>query len=210
MYPQKDVEEILNIFSEENPDPKIELDYVNHFTLLVAIILSAQAKDESVNKATKILFAKYETPQDFILLGENRLQSYVNSIGLYRNKSKNIIACSTILLQEYASTIPGDFSKLIKLPGVGRKTANVFLNVAFGHDTMPVDTHVFRVSKRIGLASANNVLEVEKELIAKIPKQWLNRVNSWLVLHGRYICKAKKPLCGQCKIQQYCKYYKGE
>lgn len=205
---KNNIDAIFSEFEKQNSNPLIELQYFNHFTLLVAIVLSAQSTDAGVNKATKNLFALHKTPESFLALGLDGLKSYISSIGLYNNKAKNIIALSEKVLREHKGSVPQDFDSLIKLPGVGRKTANVFLNTAFGSHRIGVDTHVFRVSRRIGLSNGENELQVEKDLIELIPSKWLNRASHWLVLHGRYICKAKKPLCHSCNISRYCDYYK--
>lgn len=202
------IDAIFGEFEKQNSNPLIELQYFNHFTLLVAIVLSAQSTDAGVNKATKSLFALHKTPESFLALGLDGLKCYISSIGLYNNKAKNIIALSQKVLQEHEGLVPCDFESLIKLPGVGRKTANVFLNTAFGAHRIGVDTHVFRVARRIGLSKGENELQVEKDLIELIPSKWLNRASHWLVLHGRYVCKAKKPLCHSCNISRYCDYYK--
>lgn len=201
------LDHIFEIFEKSNPQPRIELEYVNKFTLLVAIVLSAQSTDVGVNKATKALFAKFTTPQEFLELGLEGLRPYVKSIGLYNTKAKNIISLSGIICSKYDGQVPEDIESLISLPGVGRKSANVFLNTACGANCIGVDTHVFRVSRRIGISTGNNVLEVEKDLVERIAVKWLNRASHWLVLHGRYVCKAKKPLCSSCGIKKYCEYY---
>jgi endonuclease III len=208
VYQKEYIGPLFYALEHSNAIPSVELEYVNNFTLLVAIILSARATDVGVNKATKSLFQVCTSPEQMVLLGIDELKNYVKTIGLYITKAKNIIAMSNILIEKYNSNVPGEFEALVSLPGVGRKTANVFLNTVFGADTIPVDTHVFRVSRRLGLAKSNSVLGVEKELLAQIPKQYLSRVSNWFVLHGRYICKARKPLCNQCIIRDYCEYYK--
>ncbi len=208
MYHKSYLSSLFNIFEKNNYIPTVELEYSNHFTFLVAIILSARATDVGVNKATKSLFKVCSTPEEILSLGLEGLKSYIKTIGLYPTKAKNIISMSSILVEKYQSNVPSDFESLVSLPGVGRKSANVFLNTVFGFDVIPVDTHVFRVSKRLGIAKSNNVLGVEKELLACVPKQYLSRVSNWFVLHGRYICKARHPLCKQCKIRDYCEYYK--
>lgn len=200
-------DKIFEIFSKEEAKPQTELVFSNNFTLAVAVILSAQATDISVNKATKELFKKYDTPEKLLSLTESGLKNYIKTIGLYNTKAKNIIALCNILVDKYNSEIPSTFQELIKLPGIGRKTANVILNCAFGKYTIAVDTHVFRVARRIGLSTHNTPLKVEQDLLQIIPKKWLLYANHWLILHGRYICKAKKPLCIECKISKYCNYY---
>jgi endonuclease-3 len=204
------INNIFEIFNKITPEPKTELNYTNNFTLAIAVILSAQATDVSVNKATKDLFKTYNTPEKLIELGEDGLKKYIKTIGLYNAKAKNIIALCSILIDKYHSEIPSVFGELISLPGIGRKTANVILNCAFDKKTMAVDTHVYRVSRRIGLSSGKTPEQVEKDLLKKIPSKWLNHAHHWLILHGRYICKARKPLCEKCPIAAYCKYYKHE
>lgn len=203
----EEINQIFKIFQKINPSPKTELIYTNNFTLLIAVILSAQATDVSVNKATKTLFLQYDSPEKILKLGEEGLKKYIKSIGLYNAKAKNIWALAEILIKEYNSQVPTNFEQLIKLPGVGRKTANVVLNCAFNHPTLAVDTHVFRVARRLGLAQSNTSEKVEKELIAIIPGKWLSHAHHWLILHGRYICKAKKPDCNICLLQKYCEYF---
>ncbi len=200
------IELIFLNFQQVNPIPKIELNYVNNFTLLIAIVLSARTTDVSVNKITKQLFKTIDTPQKVLSFGEEELKKCISSIGLYNTKAKNIIKLSKILVQEYNSNIPVEFNKLISLPGVGRKSANVFLNSAFGIPTLAVDTHVFRVSNRIGLVKEKSIIGTEKSLLKIIPKKYLLYAHHWLVLHGRYICKARTPLCGKCIIKDLCEY----
>ncbi|WP_341788484.1 MULTISPECIES: endonuclease III [unclassified Rickettsia] len=202
------VNKIFEVFSKNNKNPKTELVYKNDFTLLVAVILSAQATDVSVNLATKSLFETYDTPEKILGLGEEGLKKYIKSIGLFNSKAKNIIALCQILISNYDSKVPNNFEELVKLPGVGRKTANVVLNCLFGLPTMAVDTHVFRVAKRIGLAKGNTPEAVEKELLQIIDAKWLSHAHHWLILHGRYICKARKPDCEICPIKKYCEYYR--
>lgn len=202
------VNKIFEVFSKNNENPKTELVYKNDFTLLVAVILSAQATDVSVNLATKSLFEIYDTPEKILGLGEEGLKKYIKSIGLFNSKAKNVIALCQILISNYDSKVPNNFEELVKLPGVGRKTANVVLNCLFGLPTMAVDTHVFRVAKRIGLAKGNTPEAVEKELLQIIDGKWLSHAHHWLILHGRYICKARKPDCEICPIKEYCEYYK--
>lgn len=208
MISQDKIEKIFQIFSSADPKPKTELEYSNNFTLTIAVILSAQATDISVNKATKKLFEQYDTPHKIFLLGEANLKPYIKTIGLYNSKAKNIIALCEILINKYNSIIPDEFEELIKLPGIGRKTANVILNCAFAKPTMAVDTHVFRVAHRIGLSIGSSPEKVEKDLLKKIPKQWLLHAHHWLILHGRYVCKARTPICSRCSISAYCSYYK--
>ena len=203
----QNIDKIFQIFSKQTPIPKTELEYSNHFTMAVAVILSAQATDISVNKATKTLFTQYNTAKQMIDLGENGLKSYIKTIGVYNTKAKNILAFCHMLIDQYHSEIPDTFDELIKLPGVGRKTANVILNCAFGKHTIAVDTHVFRVSRRIGLSTGNTPEKVEKELLQKIPDKWLEFAHHWLILHGRYVSKARTPLCDKCTIRIFCNYY---
>lgn len=201
------VDKIFEILSQNNPTPRTELEYVNNFTLLVAVILSAQATDVSVNKATRLLFVKYNTPKKILELGEEGVRTYIRSIGLFITKAKNIVALCRILIDKYDSKVPNNFDDLIKLPGVGRKTANVVLNCLFGKSTIAVDTHVFRVSKRLGLANSNTPKKVELELVKVIDKKWLQHAHHWLILLGRYICKARVPNCPACPVKEYCEYY---
>jgi endonuclease-3 len=198
------VEAIFERFAAALPEPKGELEYVNNFTLLVAVVLSAQATDVGVNKATRALFAVADTPQKMLALGEAGLSEKIKTIGLYRNKAKNVIALSRALIHDHAGQTPGDRAALEALPGVGRKTANVVLNIAFGAETIAVDTHVFRVSNRIPLAKGKNPAEVEAGLERIIPARFMRHAHHWLILHGRYICKARKPLCVSCVIVDLC------
>lgn len=203
---KQEIEAIFTTFEKHDPNPNGELNYTNLFTLLVAVVLSAQATDKGVNKATKPLFAIADSPEKMLALGIDKITKYIKSIGLYRNKAKNIFALSKILIDKYDSQIPNTREQLETLPGVGRKTANVILNIGFDKPTIAVDTHIFRVSNRTGLAPARNVLEVEKILLEIIPKKYLLHAHHWLILHGRYICKARKPDCPHCIIEQWCKY----
>lgn len=200
------IEEIFRRFSAESPDPKGELEHSNPYTLLVAVVLSAQATDAGVNKATRPLFAIADTPEKMVELGEDRVRDYIKTIGLYRNKAKNVIALSQQLISSFDSQVPQDRDVLETLPGVGRKTANVVLNVAFGEATMAVDTHVFRVANRTGLSSGKNPLEVEADLLKVIPAKYGVPAHHWLILHGRYVCKARKPDCPRCLINDLCLY----
>ncbi len=197
---------IFTRFSRANPSPQTELHYTNHYTLLVAVVLSAQATDVSVNKATQALFAIADTPQKMLTLGEAGLKHYIKTIGLYNTKAKNIIALSAKLAEEHGGKVPADREALQKLPGVGRKTANVILNCAFGQPTIAVDTHVLRVSNRIGLIKATTPEKTEHALEKVIPAQWRLHAHHWLILHGRYICKARKPECPRCPIADLCEY----
>ena len=190
-------------------DYKIELDYINNYTLLIAVLLSAQATDKGVNKATEDLFKIASTPEDMLKLGEDGVKQYVKSINYFNNKSKNIIKLSKMLVEKFNSQVPSNREDLESLPGVGRKTANVVLNIAFNTPEIAVDTHVFRVSNRIGLVKADNVLETEMQLKKIIPENYVSFVNHWLVLLGRYICKAKKPDCENCPIKDLCEKHIG-
>jgi endonuclease-3 len=187
-----------------NPEPEGELHYLNPFTLLVAVVLSAQATDTGVNKATRPLFAIADTPEKILALGEDKLRDYIKTIGLYRIKAKNVIGLSEMLIAEFGGVIPQNRDDLQKLPGVGRKTANVVLNIAFGHETIAVDTHLFRLANRLRLAPGKTPLEVELGLEKIVPKEFRRHAHHWLILHGRYICKATRPECGKCVISEYC------
>jgi endonuclease-3 len=200
------IEAIFARLAAANPEPETELAYRNRFTLLVAVVLSAQATDASVNKATASLFEIADTPAKMLALGEAGLAERIKSIGLYRTKARNVIALSAALLRDHSGEVPGRFEDLQALPGVGRKTANVVLNVAFGAETIAVDTHVFRVANRIPLARGKTPEEVERGLMRAIPKRYLSHAHHWLILHGRYICKAKAPLCANCPIFDLCRY----
>ena len=197
---------IFSILREQNPNPRTELHYANEFELLIAVILSAQATDISVNKATDKLYLVANTPQAIYDLGEKKLKTFVQSIGLFNTKAKNIIKTCKILIDDYDSIVPEDRAALESLPGVGRKTANVVLNTAFGHPTIAVDTHIFRVSNRTAIAPGKNVLEVEKRLERLVPEEFKRDAHHWLILHGRYTCIARKPLCSQCIIRELCEY----
>jgi len=199
-------EELFRRFQEKSPSPQTELEYSSPYTLLVAVVLSAQATDVGVNKATGPLFAVADTPAKIVALGEEKVRDYIKTIGLYRNKAKNVIALSRILLEKHSGEIPRDREALEALPGVGRKTANVVLNVAFGEETMAVDTHIFRLSNRLGLAPGKTPLEVELKLLKRIPKPYMRDAHHWLILHGRYICKARKPDCPSCFVSDLCKF----
>lgn len=200
------IQTIYARFQDHNPEPKTELQYTNSYTLLVAVTLSAQATDVGVNKATEKLFSMVDTPQKLLDLGEESLLTYIKTIGLYRSKGKNLIKAAQILVDQYQGQVPSTREKLEDLPGVGRKTANVVLNVAFGQPTIPVDTHIFRVANRIGLACGKTPLAVEEQLLKKTPPQYLQHVHHWLILHGRYICKARQPQCARCFINDLCEY----
>lgn len=188
----------------QSPDPKSELHYVNPFTLLVAVVLSAQMTDVGVNKATKPLFKKIKTPKAMFGLGEESLREALKSINLYKTKAKHVIALSKKLVDDYGGKVPADRAALESLAGVGRKTANVVLNVAFGLPTMAVDTHVFRVCNRSGLARGKTPLDVEKKLMKVVPEKWVPHAHHWLILHGRYVCKARKPACLDCVVRDLC------
>lgn len=200
------IHKIFSRLQKDNPTPQTELQHTNPFTLLVAVALSAQATDVGVNKATKVLFEVADTPEKMFALGEEKLIEYIKTIGLYRNKAKNVIALSKQLINQHNSQVPKSREALEKLPGVGRKTANVVLNVAFGEPTIAVDTHIFRVSNRTGLAKGKTPLEVEKGLEKAVPEEFRMHAHHWLILHGRYICKARKPLCAECHIVDFCKF----
>ena len=190
----------------ENPNPKGELNYINSYTLLVAVVLSAQATDVSVNKATKNLFKFAKTPEQMLDLGEANLKNYIKTIGLYNSKAKNIINLSLMLKTKHRSIIPQDLETLQQLPGVGRKTANVVLNMAFGDPTIAVDTHVFRIANRTGLAEGKTPLEVEKILKRITPNKFKHHAHHWLILHGRYVCKSRKPDCPNCVVREFCDF----
>jgi len=198
--------EIFRRLREDNPNPTTELNYRTPFELLIAVILSAQATDVGVNKATAKLFPVANTPEAIVALGIEGLSHYIKTIGLYNSKAKNIIETCRLLIEKHAGEVPNTREALEALPGVGRKTANVVLNTAFGQPTMAVDTHIFRVSNRTGLAPGKNVLEVEKNLLRHIPKTYLQGAHHWLILHGRYVCKARKPQCGSCRIEDLCDF----
>ena len=200
------VAELYKRLRDLNPNPETELKYVNPYTLLVAVVLSAQATDSGVNKATGPLFAKVDTPEKMLALGEAGLKNYVKTIGLFNTKAKNVIALSKILIDEHGSQVPREQEALEKLPGVGRKTANVVRNVAFGEHTIAVDTHIFRVSNRTGLAPGKDVLEVELKLEKVTPPEFKQHAHHWLILHGRYICVARTPQCWRCPIIDLCAY----
>ena len=198
--------EIFTRLRRENPHPTTELKYGNPFQLLVAVMLSAQSTDVGVNKATAPLFRKVKTPQAMLRLGEDGLKEYIKTIGLYNNKTKNIIAASHMLVEQYQGKVPQQREALEALPGVGRKTANVVLNTAFGQPTIAVDTHIFRVSNRTGIAPGRNVGEVERKLLKFVPDEFRKDAHHWLILHGRYTCIARKPRCGSCVIEDLCEY----
>lgn len=200
------IHKIFERYHAANPEPESELEYVNPYTLLVAVVLSAQATDAGVNKATRALFAKADTPEKMLALGEDNVREAIKTIGLYRNKAKNVIALSAALIEQNDGNVPQSREALEALPGVGRKTANVVLNVAFGMPTMAVDTHIFRVSNRLNLAPGKTPLAVEQELERVVPKDFALHAHHWLILHGRYVCKARKPECWRCLIADLCPY----
>lgn len=191
-------------FKEKNPKPTTELIAPNNYTLLVSVVLSAQATDKSVNKATESLYKKVDTPEKMLELGEEGLIEYIKSIGLYRAKAKNVIALSKLLVENFNSSLPRTREDLMSLPGVGRKTANVILNVVYGEKTMPVDTHLLRISPRIGLSFGTNPETIERDLLKIIPDEYMEHAHHWLILHGRYICTARNPKCEDCPINDIC------
>ena len=202
-------DQILAFFAalkEQMPAPKGELDYINPYTLLVAVVLSAQATDVSVNKATEPLFRIANSPEKMVKLGEARLKSFIKTIGLFNIKAKNVIRLSEMLIRDHASKVPADREALQTLPGVGRKTANVVLNIAFGQPTIAVDTHLFRVANRTGLAKGRTPLEVELGLEKRVPPEFKQHAHHWLILHGRYVCKARKPDCPVCVLREICEF----
>jgi endonuclease-3 len=198
--------EIFSRLRAANPHPTTELEYTTPFELLVAVVLSAQSTDKGVNLATRRLFPVANTPEAIYALGESGLSEYIRTIGLYKSKARHLIAACKMLIEQHGSQVPADRAALEALPGVGRKTANVILNTAFGQPTMAVDTHIFRVANRIGLAPGKTVLEVEKKLLKTIPEEFRIDAHHWLILHGRYVCQARKPKCGECIIADLCEY----
>lgn len=202
------IAEVYRRLSIERPDPETELDYVNPYTLVVAVALSAQATDIGVNRATKDLFRVADTPQKMVALGEDTVRDYIKTIGLYRNKAKNVIKLSHMIIDEFDGEVPQTREELVRLPGVGRKTANVVLNEVFGQPTMAVDTHIFRVANRTGMAPGKDVLEVELNLLRVTPEDYLKGAHHWVLLHGRYVCKARTPECYACPIQDICRFPK--
>lgn len=205
MRAKSQILEIMQIFQKENPNPQCELNYHNAYTLLVAVVLSAQATDKGVNKATEKLFEIADTPQKMLALGEEKLKFYIRTIGLFNNKAKNIIALSRELIENFGGIVPDTREKLETLSGVGRKTANVVLNVWYKKPTLAVDTHVMRLAHRLDFSRGKTPLAVELDLLKVLPDEYVINTNHWLVLFGRYVCKAQKPLCRQCPIQQYCR-----
>lgn len=204
MRSAKEALEIMNIFRERDPNPRCELNYINAYTLLVAVVLSAQSTDKGVNKATETLFKLVDTPQKMLNLGLEELKKHIKTIGLYNNKAKNIIALSQDLVNKYNGIVPNNREQLESLAGVGRKTANVVLNVWFNQPTLAVDTHVTRIAHRLDLSHGRTPLEIEKDLVKLLPQELIKNTNHWLVLFGRYICKAQKPDCPNCPISPYC------
>jgi endonuclease-3 len=198
--------ELFSRLAEANPAPQTELEYGNDYQLLVAVTLSAQATDVGVNKATRKLFIEVKTPADMVALGEEALKAHIKTIGLFNTKAKNVIALSAALIANHGGEVPRDRDALTQLPGVGRKTANVVMNTAFGEETFAVDTHLFRVGNRMGLAPGKTVLDVEKELEKRVPQPFRRDAHHWLILHGRYICKARTPECWRCPINDICLY----
>lgn len=201
-----DIQKLFQRFKKANPNPKTELEYTTQFELLVAVILSAQATDVSVNKATRQLYPVANTPEAIHVLGVDGLIPYIQTIGLYRNKGKNVVEMARVLLEQHEGQVPDSREALEALPGVGRKTANVVLNTAFGQPTIAVDTHIFRVSNRLGLAPGKNVNEVEKKLVQFIPDEFKHDAHHWLILHGRYTCTARKPQCWNCMVMDLCPF----
>ena len=203
---KSEMTEIFRRWQSSNPAPASELEYVNAYTLLVAVVLSAQASDKGVNKATGPLFKVADTPQKMLALGEEGLISYIKTIGLYKNKAKHVLGLSQKLIDDFGGEVPGMREELMTLPGVGRKTANVVLNVIFHQPTMPVDTHLLRVAPKIGLAEGNTPETVEKSLLKRIPPEFLPNAHHWILLHGRYACTARTPKCNECIISDLCKH----
>lgn len=203
---QDDIDKVFEILSSIMPEPKTELKYSNPYTLLVAVALSAQATDVSVNKATKTLFEKVQTPRQMVSLGVDRLKEHIKTIGLFNTKAKNVIAMAEQLIRDHNGDVPQDRDALEKLSGVGRKTANVVMNEAFGHPTIAVDTHIFRVGNRTGMATGSTPLKVEELLELRVPDAYKHGAHHWLILHGRYTCLARKPRCGICPISQHCNF----
>jgi endonuclease-3 len=202
----EEVAEFYRRLADRTPNPETELEFVNHYTLLVAVVLSAQATDASVNIATRDLFREVNTPEAMVALGEEGLKAHIKTIGLFNTKAKNVIALSKALIEEHGGKVPADRDALERLPGVGRKTANVVMNCAFGAETFAVDTHVFRVSNRTGLARGKDVMEVERKLDAQTPAPYRRDAHHYLILHGRYVCKARKPECWRCVVVDLCRF----
>lgn len=206
MLNKEQITEFFRTLERENPNPQGELEYTNVYTLLVAVVLSAQATDIGVNKATRALFKIVSTPEQMVALGEDKIRDYIKTIGLFNAKAKNVYLLSKDLIERHNSEVPKTRDELVKLPGVGRKTANVVLNIAFGEPTIAVDTHLFRVSNRTGLAPGKTPLAVETKLEKRIPKEFLRHAHHWLILHGRYICKARAPECHKCPVINVCEF----
>ncbi len=204
--PQADVRPFIEALAAVHPTPRSELDYQDPYTLLVAVVLSAQATDASVNRATRTLYAEASTPEAMVRLGDAGVAKHIRSIGLWQGKARNVVALSRLLIEQHGGHVPDDRAALEALPGVGRKTANVVLNVAFGAETMAVDTHIFRLGNRTGLAPGRTVREVEDRLVKRIPREYLRDAHHWLILHGRYICKARRPECWRCPGAPWCRY----
>ena len=208
-FSKAEAEEFFARLKKQMPEPKTELEYVNPYTLLVAVSLSAQATDKSVNKATAPIFKTIETPAAMVALGEAKLAEAIKTIGLYRGKAQRVIAMSKLLIEKHGGQVPRDREALEELPGVGRKTANVVLNVAFGEPTIAVDTHIFRIGNRTGLAPGKDPLAVELKLLKRTPAEFMQHAHHWLILHGRYVCKARKPECPRCVVNDLC-LFKGK
>ena len=206
----KEIDKVFKILKKNNPSPTTELNYENVFTLLVAVVMSAQSTDKGVNKATDKLFKIANTPEKMMKLGEKRIRDFIKNIGLYNSKAKNVFLLSKIIFEEFNSEVPSSREKLVKLPGVGRKTANVVLNTYFNKPFIAVDTHLFRLGNRLGIAKGKNPLEVENNYLKIIPKWAIKDAHHWLILHGRYVCKARSPQCEQCSIRDFCEFYRKE
>ena len=204
------VNNIFKVLKEKNPNPKTELEYSSVFTLLVAVVLSAQSTDKGVNAVTRKLFKKANTPQKMVELGEKKIKKLISKIGLFNTKSKNVFLLSKILIEKFSGEVPPDRDCLVQLPGVGRKTANVVLNTFFNKPYIAVDTHLFRLGNRIGIAKGKTTLDVENNYLKIIPKWAMKNAHHWLILHGRYVCKARNPLCNECGISKFCEFFKKE
>ena len=204
------VNNIFKVLKEKNPNPKTELEYSSVFTLLVAVVLSAQSTDKGVNAVTRKLFKEANTPQKMVELGEKKIKKLISKIGLFNTKSKNVFLLSKILIEKFSGKVPSDRDCLVKLPGVGRKTANVVLNTFFNKPYIAVDTHLFRLGNRIGIAKGKTTLDVENNYLKIIPKWAMKNAHHWLILHGRYVCKARNPLCNECGISKFCEFFKKE
>ncbi len=204
------VNNIFKVLKEKNPNPKTELEYSSVFTLLVAVVLSAQSTDKGVNAVTRKLFKEANTPQKMVELGEKKIKKLISKIGLFNTKSKNVFLLSKILIEKFSGEVPPDRDCLVQLPGVGRKTANVVLNTFFNKPYIAVDTHLFRLGNRIGIAKGKTTLDVENNYLKIIPKWAMKNAHHWLILHGRYVCKARNPLCNDCGISKFCEFFKKE